>query len=216
MNQNNSCPSLRAMLLIGPTGAGKTPFGACLEKKGFGGRRCLHFDFGHELRSVAKREIAPEGFSRREHHFIRDVLEKGLLLENRHFHIAEKVIDNFLLRRGFGRNDILVLNGLPRHEDQARDIDRMMQITALIVLECAAEDILERIRCNTGGDRLGRSDDGVEMVRKKLEIFRTRTAPLVSHYAEAGRDVFRLKVGPSSSAEDLYSAFLSLGCSLPA
>lgn len=199
------------MLLIGPTGVGKTPFGSCLEQNGFRGRRCLHFDFGHELRTVAQQEIAPEGFSLREHLFIREVLEKGLLLENEHFPIAEKVIDAFLLKNGFGRDDILVLNGLPRHRDQARDIDRKVDITGLIVLECTAEDIFERIRCNTGGDRLGRSDDGVEMVRKKLEIFHTRTAPLVSHYSKAGKVVFRVTVASFSTAEDLYSDFLSLG-----
>ncbi len=189
---------------------GKTPFGTCLEKNGFKGGRYLHFDFGHELRTVAQQEVTPQGFSCREHLFIRDVLEKGLLLENEHFPIAEKVIDNFLFRSNFGRNDVLVLNGLPRHKDQATDIDRKVGITDLVVLECSAEDIYERIRCNTGGDRMGRSDDGVEMVRKKLEIYETRTAPLVSHYVNAGINVFRLKVGASSSAEDLYSDFLSL------
>jgi hypothetical protein len=49
------------MLLIGPTGVGKTPFGSCLEKNGFRGRRCLHFDFGHELRTVAQQEVPPKG-----------------------------------------------------------------------------------------------------------------------------------------------------------
>ncbi|HSB31408.1 MAG TPA: nucleoside monophosphate kinase [Candidatus Sulfobium mesophilum] len=198
-----------AILLIGPTGVGKTPFGSCLEKNGFRGRRCLHFDFGQELRSVAGKELPPEGFNRREQAFIRDVLEKGLLLENEHFPIAEKVVDSFLRRKGFGRGDILVLNGLPRHEDQAKDIDRKMEVRGLIVLDCEAEDIFERIRHNTGGDRMGRSDDGVEMIRKKLAIFHTRTAPLISHYAKAGRGVFRLKVSSFSTAEGLYSDFLS-------
>ena len=207
--QGSTGLTVRAMLLIGPTGVGKTPFGSCLEKNGFRGNRCLHFDFGNELRTLAQQETTPEGFSRREHVFIRDVLEKGLLLENEHFPIAAKVIDAYMRRSGCGRDDILLLNGLPRHEDQARDIDRTMTITSLIILECAVEDIFKRIRHNTGGDRLGRSDDGIEMARRKLEIFHARTAPLVNHYMEAGRDVFRLKVASSSTGEDLYSAFLS-------
>jgi adenylate kinase family enzyme len=203
------------MLLIGPTGVGKTPFGARLEKNGFGGNRCVHFDFGNELRTVAHHDVPSEGFSRREHAFIRDVLEKGLLLENEHFPIAEKVIDAFLLRSGFGRHDILVLNGLPRHVDQARDIDRKMEITSLIVFDCTAEDIFQRIRHNTGGDRLGRPDDGIEMVRKKLEIFQARTTPLVSYYAKAGMDVFRIGVTHSSTAGDLYADFLSIAYKPP-
>ncbi len=208
--QGSARPTVCAMLLIGPTGVGKTPFGSCLEKKGLKGNRCLHFDFGHELRNLAQQDVAPEGFSRQEHVFIRDVLEKGLLLENEHFPIAAKVIDAFMRRSGCDPDDILVLNGLPRHEDQARDIDRKMTITSLIVLECAVEDIFKRISHNTGGDRLGRSDDRIEMVRKKLDIFHARTEPLVDHYMKAGRGVVRLKVGSSSTAEDLYSDFLSL------
>lgn len=200
---------VHAMLLLGPTGVGKTPFGSCLEKNGLRGKRCLHFDFGQELRSVASQEFPPNDFNRREQNFIRDVLSKGLLLENEHFPIAEKVVNAFLRRRGFGHGDILVLNGLPRHVDQAKDIDRKMDVRGVIVLECAAEDIFERIRNNSGGDRVGRSDDGIEMVRHKLAIFDSRTAPLVSYYAKAGSEVFRLKVSPFSNAEDIYSDFLS-------
>ncbi len=202
-------PPVHALLLLGPTGAGKTPFGSCLERNGFRGRRCHHFDFGHELRTVATQEVPPDGFTRVEQIFIREVLEKGRLLENEHFPIAEKIINTFLQRRDFSRGDIMVLNGMPRHEDQAKDIDRKMDVKGLVVLECAAEDIFERIRHNTGGDRLGRSDDGIEMIRKKLEVFHKRTAPLVNHYTKAGRNVFRLKVGPFSTTEDLYSDFLS-------
>ncbi len=199
-----------AMLLLGPTGVGKTPFGCCLERNGLSGRRCLHLDFGHELRTIAVQAVPPDGFSLEEQSFIRDVLEKGLLLENEHFPIAEKVVDAFLRRKGFGRGDIVVLNGLPRHKDQAKDIEKKMEVRGVVVLECSAEDIFERIRYNAGGDRLGRPDDSIEMIRKKLAIFHARTAPLVSHYAKAGRDVFRLKVSSYSTAEELYSDFLSL------
>ncbi len=208
-------PDVSAMLLIGPTGVGKTPFGSCLEKNGLKGMRCLHFDFGQELRNLAQQKSVPEGFSREEHAFIRDVLEKGLLLENEHFPIAAKIIDAFIGKTACGREDMIVLNGLPRHEDQARDIDRKIRVAYLIVLECAAEDIFKRISRNTGGDRIGRSDDGIEMVRKKLGIFHARTEPLVEHYEKAGRGVFRLKVGSSSTSEDLYSDFLSIVHSSP-
>jgi adenylate kinase len=204
--------NVSAMLLIGPTGVGKTPFGDYLQKSGLNGRRCIHFDFGHQLRIIAGHIGLPEGFSREEHAFIQYVLAKGLLLENEHFTLAEKIIDIFLKKNSFTGADILVLNGLPRHEDQAKDLDRIMDINSLVVLDCAAEDVFKRIRLNTGGDRTGRADDGIGMVRKKLGIFHARTAPLVSHYERAGKDVFRLKVTHSSTAEDLYADFLPMAC----
>ncbi len=202
--------NVHAMLLIGPTGVGKTPFGGYLEKRGFDGRRCFHFDFGHQLRAIAGHETAPDGFSRKEHSFIKDVLEKGALLENEHFHIAEKIIDVFLRDRDFSGTDILVLNGLPRHTDQARDMDRKVKTEAVIVLDCEAEDVFRRIGENTGGDRSGRTDDKIEMVRRKLDIFHERTAPLIGHYAAAGSDVCRVRVTASSTVEDVYSDFISM------
>lgn len=199
------------MLLIGPTGAGKTPFGDYLEKKGIGGKRCVHFDFGHQLRSVAGEGTAPSDLSREEHAFIEEVLARGLLLENEHFRIAGKILCSFARSRDFRREDVMVLNGLPRHKGQARDMDGIVDIRNLIVLDCAPEDVCERIRLNAGGDRSSRDDDGIELVRKKLEIFRSRTEPLIEHYAKAGGRVFRMKVGVSSTAEHLYSEFISMG-----
>ena len=196
---------LKSILLIGPTGAGKTPAGEYIEKKGFGRKRCHHFDFGHQLRTIAQNDSLPEGMEKADHLFIREVLDKGLLLENEHFHIAEKVIDLFLCGKNFKNEDLLVLNGLPRHVDQARDLDKLVEVESLFVLECEAEDVHERIRRNTGSDRTGRTDDDLHMIRKKLEIFKTRTSPLIDYYAQSGSSVFKIKVTASSTAELTYS-----------
>jgi adenylate kinase family enzyme len=198
-----------ALLLIGPTGAGKTPLGDHIEKHGMKGRRCLHFDFGHQLRTIAEGDSPPGGFSQKDHAFIKGVLEKGFLLEDAHFHIANKILGLFLGRRSFNRDDMLVLNGLPRHAGQARDIKTVVKIRGLVVLECTAEDVYERIRENTGKDRTGRTDDRLEMVRRKLDIFRERTGPLVDYYAGAGTDILRIKVTAASTPEELYSSLCS-------
>jgi adenylate kinase len=204
-----------AFLLIGPTGAGKTPLGDLMEEKGYGGGQCFHFDFGHQLRTIASCETPPEGFTDGEITFIRRVLEGGLLLENEYFIIAEKLFRFFLRRRGFTKSDTLVLNGLPRHVDQAKDVDRIAKVHSLIVLECSAEDVHKRIASDTGGDREGRVDDDIALVEKKLEIFRKRTTPLVEHYAQAGSRVFRIKVGASSTADSVYSDLLALSGGKP-
>jgi adenylate kinase len=200
---------LASLLLIGPTGAGKTPFGDYLEKKGIGGKRCVHFDFGHQLRTVADGDVPPAGFDRGEHSFIKEVLSGGLLLENEHFHIAGKILDSFARSRDFRQEDIMVLNGLPRHKGQARDMDGIVDVQGVIVLDCSPEDVYERICRNTGGDRSERDDDGIELVRKKLEIFSSRTEPLIERYSKAGGVIFRLKVSVSSTAADVYRDLFS-------
>ena len=198
-----------AVLLIGPTGSGKTPLGDYIEQKGIAGRRCLHFDFGHELRTLVGAVDLPSGFTQAEHQFIVDVLEKGQLLEDRHFPIAEKIVQNFMSCRGCSESDLVILNGLPRHEGQARDMARLVNVTGLFVLDCAAEDVRARIGQNTGGDRSRRTDDSVEMIRKKLTIFRDRTEPLIGYYSGRGSFLLRMRVDASSTTEDLYSRLIS-------
>jgi adenylate kinase family enzyme len=42
----------KAILLLGPTGSGKTPLGQVLEERGLWGHTCMHFDFGANLREI--------------------------------------------------------------------------------------------------------------------------------------------------------------------
>lgn len=205
---NASQGKINSLLLIGPTGTGKTPLGGCFEEHGIQGQVCFHFDFGNELRTIAGLEHPPEGFSREEHAFIKDVLYRGLLLENKHFHIAEKIIYAFTERHKLKENDIMVLNGLPRHIDQAKDMAGIVIVGAVIVLECTADKILKRIEGNTGGDRSGRTDDSPEMVNKKLKIFHERTAPLIDYYSNAGSKIIWSKVTAFSAVEKLYGDLL--------
>ncbi len=199
---------IRSILLLGPTGAGKSPLGNQIEKSGIRGKRCFHFDFGHELRSVAELGLPPEGFQNKDLLFIRDVLEKGLLLENEHFHIAEKIIHYFLCRNAFREDDILILNGLPRHVDQAQDMAGVVEVRGLVVLECGPEEVYSRIQKNTGMDRTGRTDDGISMIRKKLDIFNVRTAPLIEHYSNMGCDVLKVRITAALTPEGAYNAFI--------
>lgn len=45
-----------AVLLLGSTGSGKTPLGDLIERRGLRGVRCLHFDFGVNLRKIVDRD----------------------------------------------------------------------------------------------------------------------------------------------------------------
>jgi adenylate kinase family enzyme len=199
----------RSILLLGPTGVGKSPLGNEMEKNGLQGKRCFHFDFGHELRSIAELDLPPEGFQKKDLSFIRDVLDKGLLLENEHFHIAEKIVLYFLRRNDFQEDDTLILNGLPRHVDQAQDMSGIVSVRGLVVLDCIPEEIYKRIEQNTGRDRTDRIDDTIDMISKKLEIFKARTAPLIEHYSNTGCDIVKLRVTALSTPESVYEAFIA-------
>ena len=194
----------QAVLIVGPTGAGKSPLGDHLARHGWHGRRCAHFDFGRNLRAVADGTI--RGFSGDEVAFVRDVLSKGALLENEGFQIAERILGAFVEQSRVKPGDLLVLNGLPRHRGQAADVDRLVQIADVIQLDCTAEVVHERLRLNSGGDRGARTDDGVALVEKKLSDFAARTAPLVAHYRDRGVAIHRWAIGVRTRPEELVQA----------
>ena len=66
-----------ALLILGPTGSGKSPLGDYLARHGWNGRRCRHLDFGVSLREVGRGRA--RGFTSDEVAFVRNVLATGAL-----------------------------------------------------------------------------------------------------------------------------------------
>jgi len=178
------------ILLLGPTGAGKSPLGDHIEARGLWGRSFRHFDFGENLRRVVAQETPGRQFSQADLQFLRDVLESGALLENEQFVLAERILRQFL---ALGAGEI-VLNGLPRHRGQAEAVSRIVHIHTVVCLECSDDVVLQRISSNVGGDRTDRADDQRHEVRNKLALFARRTQPLIQYYSAAGCRVVSLPV----------------------
>ena len=198
-----------AILLIGPTGSGKTPLGEALEARGLWDRACRHFDFGRQLRHVAAGAEVARNLSPEDVRFVRSVLQEGALLEDSDFHIAERLLEGFLAESepavapcSDSRLPRIVLNGLPRHIGQARRIDQRLAVRTVVRLDCPAEVVLKRIASNAGGDRSGRTDDDVAAVRARIDLFERRTAPLVEHYRNRGAAVLTVAIAWATTAED--------------
>jgi adenylate kinase family enzyme len=206
-----------SLLLLGPTGVGKSPLGDTIARRGLLGRRCHHLDFGSELRTAVSIGDRSADYTAKELAFIHGVLERGLLLENEHYPLAVKIISLFLDRSGFSHrdHDMLILNGIPRHAGQARDIASIADIQALCVLDCSAAVVLSRIHSNVGGDRSVRVDDDKVLIEKKLAIYRVRTKPLVDHYEKRGRRIFRIDVTSEMTPSDAYGVLSSLAAADP-
>jgi adenylate kinase len=197
----------RAILLLGPTGSGKTPLGDWLQQHGLWGRRCFHFDFGRELRRVAAGKGPPLGPGQAE--YVRHVLKTGELLDDEHFGVAESLLQAFIAGRAPGPYDLLVLTGLPRHVGQAEALAPALDVAAVVRLSCPPEIAVERIRTNAGGDRSGRPDDDAAAVGSRLARFERRTAPLVQWYRRHGATVCEFDVKVTTTPADVAAALVS-------
>jgi len=205
-----------AWLLLGPTGSGKTPLGKAMERSGWNGRRCVHFDFGAELRKIDSGAENVPGLSDEDRDVVRRVLLEGALLENRHSPLARKILDEYLRRSGATEQDLLVLNGWPRHVGQARDLEKLAVVGRIVLLAAPVETVRARIRTNASGDRSVRDDDSPAEVEKKFALYEERTRPLVEYYAARGVPVTTLAVGPGTSISDLHRELIRSLKSFPA
>lgn len=198
----------RALLLLGPTGSGKTPLGDLIASRGLWQSRCLHFDFGANLRRIVDRDRPDDVVCRADIDFLRDVLQSGRLLEDEHFPLAERILRSFLARNDADAQTLVVLNGFPRHLGQAEAVDSIVQVEAVINLVCTNDVLLERIRTNIGGDRTDREDDDPESVRRKLDIFTERTAPLLQHYWALDVEIENIHVWETTTPETMWQYLL--------
>jgi len=193
-----------AVLLLGPTGSGKTPLGALLEMRGLAGRRCHHFDFGAQLRQINAEPEKDSGLTTRELSVIRRSLQTGTLLRKRDFSIARKILMAFLRARKPGPRDLLILNGLPRHLGQAQALEAVLRVRWVVHLVCTPDTVQRRIQFNIGGDRAGRGDDSLPEITRKLGIFQRQTLPLLDYYVKRGVKTTRLLVGVNTQPRDLW------------
>ena len=192
-----------AALLLGPTGAGKTPLGDLIERRGLWGAAWRHFDFGAQLRRVA---AGSDGCGEPPWaNEVRRVLAAGALLRDDQFPIAAEVLQGFLALRDPAGTCRLVLNGLPRHVGQAEAVQPWVDVRWVIHLECDAATVAARIARDVGGDRGGRTDDDPAAIAEKLSLFRRQTSPLLAHYAARGVPCLKLPVGPATKADEIYA-----------
>jgi adenylate kinase len=93
-----------------------------------------------------------------------------------------------VVRGRLGRADArsgFILDGYPRNLAQAETLEAILSaggldLDAVVLLEVPEEELVARIAGR------GRADDGEDVVRERLRVYRDKTAPLVEHYDERG------------------------------
>ncbi|MGC8872574.1 MAG: adenylate kinase family protein [Caldimicrobium sp.] len=196
---------IRALLLLGPTGAGKTPLGWELEKRRLFGKKIYHFDFGENLRKVAQGSIP---FEEEDRKLIMDILKEGRLLKPEEFYLAEHLLNSFLTQVSFKKEDLLLLNGLPRNLYQAEKLSNFIEMEGVIYLKIDERTLFLRLKTDPAMDRKERTDDLEELVFKKLKWFREENLPLLEYYSAKGVKIIELNVFEKDTGESLYEKLI--------
>ncbi|MGB9906596.1 MAG: nucleoside monophosphate kinase [Candidatus Saccharicenans sp.] len=212
---------MKAFLITGPPGSGKSPLGDYLEKQPLPGKRFWHFDFGRLLREMigpenagkpgAGTELAPEAaapsaeaFSPAELARVRQSLQTSSLFEEGDKELVRKIFRYYLSRTGAGPDDILLLNGLPRHRAQVAWLEDLVHIALVINLDCPEEVAVRRVLANLDGERRGREDDRLEVIVRRYRLYLERTVPLVDFLRQSGVPVIELLVERDTRPETLW------------
>lgn len=163
------------LILLGPPGAGKgTQAKILIEAFGI-----PQLSTGDILRSAIAAKT-PMGLAAKE------VMDRGDLVSDAIVNgIVSERLDAEDCKPGF------ILDGFPRTIAQAEALDMMLidkgvKLDAVIEIKADADELVRRVNQRAKESGTARPDDNEEVLRKRLNVYKEQTAPLVAYYAEEG------------------------------
>ncbi len=198
-----------AILLLGPTGSGKTPMGGHLEQALLWNRQCHHFDFGANLRAVVAGHGA-DSFTPEEIGFLRRVLEEGVLLEAERSRWPPESLTPSSHARASGPPTSWYSTDCPATSNRRGRWKARSPSSAWFQLDCNARTVAERLRRNSGGDRAQRADDAEALVARKLAIYEERTRPLLDYYRILGVRILKIPVDIKTQPAEMAGLLATL------
>ena len=200
------------LVFLGPPGAGKGTQAKLLSQRmGF-----LHLSTGDLLREAVKNQT-PLGKKAKEY------MDRGELVPD------ELIVQ--LIEETMPKDGNVILDGFPRTVNQALALEEMLRVKGekilkVLFFDVPDEVIIDRLsgrrvcsKCGAvyhvkynppkvegvcdlcGGTLVQRDDDKEEVVRKRLEVYRKQTQPLIEFYQERGI-IYKLDAG--KGVEELF------------
>jgi adenylate kinase len=177
------------VLLLGPQGSGKGTQ-ARLVAQDYG---LPHIATGDMLRAAiaAGSELGQQ---------VKPILDSGRL-------VPDDLMVELIRERlsGPDARDGFVLDGFPRTLAQAEALDDMLEeigreLDVIMEFQLDEETAIQRMLGRAAEE--GRADDTPEVMRKRLELYREMTLPVVEHYRATGKLV---GIHADRSIEDVYA-----------
>jgi adenylate kinase len=115
-----------------------------------------------------------------------------------------KMLSNILESNPNGKG--FIFDGFPRTMVQAETLNRLLRekntgVIAVFNLSVEENCLIERL--SKRGEVQGRCDDTLDTIRKRLEIYRMQTEPLIAYYKKQGK-LFMIK--GDNSVEDVFES----------
>ena len=157
------------IVLFGPPGSGKgTQSEKVIEKYGL-----VHISTGDLLREkvAAQTELGKQA---------KVIMDKGELVSDK---IVIGMIRNKIEEHQDGKG--FIFDGFPRTVDQARELRKALtdydeRVGVMISLEVAREELVKRLLKR--GKETGRSDDNMETINNRIDVYNRQTIPVTYYY----------------------------------
>jgi adenylate kinase len=157
------------IVLFGPPGSGKgTQSEKIIEKYGL-----THISTGDLLRSevAAQTELGKQA---------KEIMDKGELVSDK---IVIGMIRNKLEESQGGSG--FIFDGFPRTVEQARELRKALtdydeRVSVMISLEVPREELVKRLLKR--GKDTGRSDDNLETINNRIDVYNRQTVPVTYYY----------------------------------
>jgi adenylate kinase len=171
----------RLIVLMGPTGAGKSVQGDLLAEQ-YG---AVHLSSGKLLRQD------PQALAQ---------MKDGRLAPA---DMVERIVGHAMA--DIPKKDLVVLDGFPRTEHNVAWMESELgrferRLRCVVLIKLDIDTSLERLRLR------GRADDGVAAIKAKYELFETVTRPVIEHYREQG---LLVEVDGRGTIEEVHSEIVS-------
>lgn len=165
----------RSALLLGAPGAGKGTQGKALGTI----PGILHLSSGDMFRGLDPDSELGKVF--------REISSRGELVpDDLTIRLWKQHVEGLIATGKFRPGtDLLLLDGIPRNVNQAKLLGGHIETLLVIHLNCKDEaEVVDRLKKRALKE--GRSDDGKEdVIRRRLEVYRQETQPLLDHFGGA-------------------------------
>ena len=164
----------QSVLIFGPPGAGKGTMGKFLSSAG----NHFHLSSGDVFRG-----LSPESPAGKLYHSFAgkgQLLPDDVTIEIWHHYVMGLIATN----RYFPKDQLLLLDGIPRTVKQVEILQRYIAVKKVILLESKHPDtLIQRIQRRALIEK--RPDDrDAEVLKKRMEIYEKETFPVLEHYDE--------------------------------